>query len=85
VGTVDAGEIRPDFDAEFLSDVSKGHGSMLAETMTSERLGAIGNGTHEIRNWLCVMGAVGDVPAEVTSYEAVPAWATGCGAVIWNV
>lgn len=84
VGTPDAGEINPEFDRAFLDDVVAGRGSKLA-SITSEELGAIGNGTHEARNWLGVMGAVGDIPAVVQSYEPIEAWATGCAAVTWNV
>ena len=84
VGTPDAGEIRPDFDRTFLDGVAKGRGSELAG-LTHAELAEVGNGTHEVRNWLCVMGAVGDVPAEITAYEPLPAWATGCAAVTWSV
>ena len=84
VGTPDAGEIRPDFDRSFLEDVEKGRGSKLAG-LTHRELSEIGNGTHEVRNWLCVMGAVGDVPAQIEAYEPIEAWATGCGAVSWPV
>lgn len=84
VGTVDAGEITPDFDRSFLDDVVAGNGSKLA-VLTSDELAEIGNGTHEVRNWLCVMGTLGDVGAEVLSYEEVPAWATGCAAVAWKL
>lgn len=85
VGTIDAGEIKPEFDHAFLERVAAGKGSELAAELTHEALAEIGNGTHEVRNWLCVMGAVGDVPAEVLAYEAVPEWATGCGAVLWSI
>ena len=84
VGTPDSGEIRPDFDREFLAEVEKGRGSQLAE-LSHDTLAEIGNGTHEVRNWLCVMGAVGDRPAEIAAYEPVQDWATGCGAVIWSL
>ena len=84
VGTPDAGEIRADFDRSFLADVEKGSGSKLAG-LTHAELAEIGNGTHEVRNWLCVMGAVGDRPAEIAAYEPIPEWATGCAAVIWTL
>ena len=85
VGTVDAGEIRPDFDRAFLDDVAAGRGTRLAMETTHEQLAEIGNGTHEVRNWICVMGAVGDVPGDVLAYEAIPEWATGCAAVLWSL
>jgi hypothetical protein len=84
VGTVDAGEIDAAFDQRFLEDVLAGRGSKLAE-LRSDELDRIGNGTHEVRNWLCAMGAVGDVPADFTVYEPVQGWATGCGAALWSL
>jgi hypothetical protein len=36
---------------------------------------AAGNGTHEIRNWVAVAGAVAGAKGEVIMYEHVP----GCG------
>ena len=84
VGTIDAGDIRPDFDRAFLEALAAGGGAKLAAEFTHEQLAEIGNGTHEVRNWLCVAGAVGDATAEVLAYEAIPEWATGCGALLWR-
>jgi len=84
VGTPSAGEIRADFDEDFLAAVMRGEGSRLAE-LSHRELESYGNGTHEIRNWLCAMGATGDVPADFVVYEPVQAWATGCGAVVWGM
>jgi protocatechuate 4,5-dioxygenase beta chain len=55
----------------------------LAE-LSHEELTKVGNGTHEIRNWLCALGAIGDIPADFTVYEAAYGWATGCGAAVWK-
>jgi aromatic ring-opening dioxygenase catalytic subunit (LigB family) len=82
VGNSRAGDIDTSFDGRFLDAVRRGEGSMLASLSHTE-LEAAGNGTHEIRNWLCALGAIGDVPAEYVAYEPVAAWATGCGAAVW--
>jgi hypothetical protein len=39
---------------------------------------AAGNGTHEIRNWVAVAGAVAGARGEVVMYENVP----GCGSAM---
>lgn len=59
-----------EFDERFLESVRLREGSKLAE-LSHEDLARAGNGTHEIRNWLCVMAAVGDVPADFVVYEPV--------------
>jgi aromatic ring-opening dioxygenase catalytic subunit (LigB family) len=82
VGTPDAGEIDADWDRAFIGSVLRGEGSTLA-ALTSAELGSIGNGTHEVRNWLCLFGALGDLPADFAVYEPVLGWATGCGAAVW--
>jgi aromatic ring-opening dioxygenase catalytic subunit (LigB family) len=84
VGTPDAGEITVEFDEQFLEAVRRGDGSKLAQ-LSHEDLARAGNGAHEIRNWLSVMGAVGDRPADLVFYEPVVAWATGCGGVMWRL
>jgi aromatic ring-opening dioxygenase catalytic subunit (LigB family) len=84
VGTPDNGEITVEFDHEFLEVVQRGELRKLAE-LSNEDLAAAGNGTHEVRNWLSVFGAIGDVPADYTVYEPVSGWATGCGAALWKL
>lgn len=84
VGTPEAGEIRADFDERFLDAVRLRKGSKLAE-LTHEELARAGNGTHEVRNWLCAMAAIGDVPADFVAYEAIYGWATGCGVAVWKL
>ena len=86
VGTIDAGEVNEAWDREFLDDVVNGRSAKLTGYSFMD-IHSIGNGTNEVRNWICVMGAVDDAPAEVASYEPMPyeGWATGCGALIWKV
>jgi len=84
VGTPDAGEITVEFDHEFLDGVRRGEGSKLAE-LSHDDLERAGNGAHEVRNWLCAMGAIGDVPAAFVAYEPIQGWQTGCGAAVWTL
>lgn len=83
VGTPETGRINVDFDDMFLENSYKGRGEDLSE-LTPEQIGEGGSGAHEVRNWLGVMGAMGDESGEVVAYEPVVQWATGCGAILWK-
>src|SRR5215471_13477617 len=82
VGTPEMGRIDREFDEWFLEAAAKGAGEELA-TLTPEELGMHGNGAHELRNWIAVYGAIGDVKGEVVAYEAPFSWYCGCGAVLY--
>lgn len=85
VGTPDAGEVDPEWDRRFLDGVAKGEGERLSH-LTHAELDSIGNGTHEVRNWLTVMGALAEgTTAEVTAYENIPSWVTGCGVAVFRL
>ncbi len=83
VGTPEQGRIHVGFDESFLELAAQGKGSELAR-WSPEEIGKGGNGAHEVRNWIGVMGAFPEVKAEVVAYEPVVQWATGCGAIIWK-
>lgn len=84
VGTPESGLINVEFDERFLEAIDHGTGRAVAD-WTPLEIGRGGNGAHEIRNWLAVMGALDGVKGEVVAYEPVPQWVTGCGAVIWKL
>ena len=84
VGTPEMGRIDREFDEWFLEAAAKGAGEELA-TLTPEELGMHGNGAHELRNWIAVYGAIGDVKGEVVAYEAPFSWYCGCGAVLYRM
>ena len=73
VGTPDMGRVDQDFDAKFL-DLMCANSPALRD-ITDTQMDAVGNGTHEIRNWAAVAGAVAGAKGEVVMYEV----AMGCG------
>jgi aromatic ring-opening dioxygenase catalytic subunit (LigB family) len=75
VGTPDMGRIDPQFDRKFL-DLLCANSPALRD-YTDAELDASGNGTHEIRNWVAVAGAVAGAKGEVVMYE--PMMAVGFG------
>jgi len=83
VGTPEMGRINVAFDERFLSLAGEGKGNHLSE-WSPEEIGKGGNGAHEVRSWIGVMGAFPEVKGEVVAYEPVVQWATGCGAIIWT-
>lgn len=71
VGTPDMGRVDPLFDANFL-DLLCANSPALCE-ITDAEMDAIGNGTHEVRNWVAVAGAVAGAKGEVVMYETTMA------------
>ena len=51
--------------------------------ITDAEMDAAGNGTHEIRNWVAVAGAVAGAKGEIIMYENVPG--CGCGMMQFQV
>ncbi len=67
VGTPDMGKVDQQFDKKFLDLLCQQDPAMF--DITDVELDAIGNGTHEIRNWIAVAGAVEGAKGEVVMYE----------------
>jgi Catalytic LigB subunit of aromatic ring-opening dioxygenase len=84
VGTPEMGRIDREFDQWFLKTAEKGKGKELA-ALTPHELGMRGNGAHELRNWIAVYGAIGDLKGEIVAYEAPIPWFCGCGAIIYRM
>jgi hypothetical protein len=85
VGTPEMGLINVEFDERFLDNIEKGKLESIAD-WTPDEIGKGGNGAHEIRNWIGVMGSMpANSKGEVATYEPVVPWVTGCGAVYWKV
>jgi hypothetical protein len=81
VGTPDMGRIDPKFDRKFLKQLCKNSPSL--RKITDAEMDASGNGTHEIRNWVAVAGAVEGTQGEVVMYE--PMMAVGFGMMRFQV
>ena len=75
---------HPDFDAAFVAALAAGDLDYACRHSDAQ-LDALGNGTHEIRNWLAAAGA-GEArrPRVVTSIHYVPGWDTGVHQLLWD-
>jgi len=69
-----------DFDRALLASLGQGRGAETAR-FTGEELDKAGN--VELRTWITLLGALGDVRAEVLAYE--PSWHHGNAVVAWAV
>lgn len=67
VGTPDMGRVDQKFDAKFL-DLLCANNPALRDIADAE-MDAVGNGTHEVRNWVAVAGVVARAKGEVVMYE----------------
>ncbi len=79
VGTAEMGKVNEDFDRRILSMVERGDAEALLALSDEQILEEGGNGAFEIKNWICAMGVMGKLKAEIIAYEAVPEWICGCG------
>ncbi len=61
------GKVDPKFDKKFLKQLCAN--SSALKKITDAELDAVGNGTHEIRNWVAVAGVVEGAKGEVVMYE----------------
>lgn len=77
------GHIDVAFDARFLDRMQRGE--MGPDTYRAADLAAAGAGALELLNWIALAGAVQGNRGEVLAYEAVVPWATGIGAMSFDV
>jgi aromatic ring-opening dioxygenase catalytic subunit (LigB family) len=84
VATPRMGIINEAFDHEFLRLLSGGDDAALVKHAT-DNVGAAGNGTEEIRNWLVGHGAAGGARFETQYYKAMTNWYTGIGLGCWRL
>ena len=83
VGVPEMGKVNSNFDQRFLDELEHAHASGILE-YTQNEIDAAGNGAHEIRNWIGVMGAMPEARVEVLTYEPIVPWVTGCAGVVWE-
>ena len=74
----------PGFDAAFLGALAESD-LERACSFADPLLDASGNGTHEIRNWVAVAGAMQPArPRVVTCIPFAPGWDTGVHQLLWD-
>jgi hypothetical protein len=78
------GVIDAAFDRQFLAQMSAGDLEALAQ-YSNESLSAAGAGAVELLNWIALAGALQSFRGEVLSYEPVKPWATGIGAMAFEL
>jgi aromatic ring-opening dioxygenase catalytic subunit (LigB family) len=78
------GVIDSQFDQRFLEHMKRGDLRAL-DAYSSEHLAAAGAGAVELLSWIALAGALEDFRGEVLAYEAVKPWATGIGAMAFQV
>jgi aromatic ring-opening dioxygenase catalytic subunit (LigB family) len=83
VGMPGMGRIDTDFDRWFLDRLATGRVEEIL-ALTDAEVEQAGNGTHEIRSWLTVGGAMPGQAARVLAYEPIAAWVTGMGVVTYK-
>jgi hypothetical protein len=79
-GMAEAGRVSPEWDRALLDGLEEGRRDVLVKPPTVGFEDA-GPGAEEIRAWAIAAAATPPGNAEVLSYEAVDAWATGCAVV----
>jgi AmmeMemoRadiSam system protein B len=78
------GHIDEAFDRRFLEQMQSGDLGQLQGHSAAD-LRAAGAGALELLNWIALAGAVQGARGEVLAYEAVVPWATGIGAMCFDV
>jgi hypothetical protein len=76
IGTPRIGDIEEDFDRWFLQRLERGELDRVLD-MPDAEIELAGNGSHEIRSWLAVAGAVAPTRSRTLAYEPVYPWITG--------
>jgi len=83
IGNPRVGDVEEGFDRWFLDRLERGEIEEILAMPDSE-VELAGNGTHEIRSWLAVAGAMAPLNATKLAYEPVQPWITGMGVAVWE-
>lgn len=76
------GSISEEFDRNNLKLMAQGKGEQLGR-LTSQDL--LDNGDIEMRTWIVLLGAVGNIPAHVLAYEPFYSGIMGLGVAYWDL
>ena len=79
-GSFGYGQISEDFDRRVLKWLADGQGNKLAGLSSAELLD---HGEIELRSWIVLAGAVGEVPAKVLAYEPLYRGLMGMAVAQW--
>jgi hypothetical protein len=82
VGHRYVGDISVDFDRRIVEWMRKGEGSRLSQFTANE---LIENGEAELRQWIVMLGALGDQKPEFLVYEPLYRSIMGMGVGLWNM
>jgi aromatic ring-opening dioxygenase LigB subunit len=83
IGNPRVGDIAEDFDRWFLERLERGELDQVL-SIPDDELELAGNGAHEIRSWLAVMGAAAPAMPRTLAYEPVYPWITGMAVAQWE-
>ncbi|HEY4631527.1 MAG: hypothetical protein JF630_03195 [Geodermatophilales bacterium] len=83
IGTPRVGDIAEDFDRWFLERLERDELDQVLDMPDSE-LELAGNGSHEIRSWLAVAGAMAPARPKTLAYEPIYPWITGMAVAQWE-
>ena len=81
-GPYSVGSISEEFDRRAVAHMEKGHGEKLTELSSRDLLD---NGGIEMRSWITLVGAMGEVPAKVLAYEPFYSAVMGMGVAYWDM
>jgi hypothetical protein len=84
IGTPRVGDIAEDFDRWFLERLERGELDRVLDLPDSE-IARAGNGSHEIRSWLAVAGAVAPTRSRTLAYEPIYPWITGMAVADFSI
>ncbi len=79
VGLPEMGKVNEKFDRWVLDCVTRGDAEAMLKLSDAEVFEQGGNGAWEIRNFLCMMGALDSRTGHIIAYEQGPQWVTGLG------
>ena len=80
-GDARMGDIDTAFDRDFLARLASGSRRRIT-ALSDARIAAAGSSTAEVRTWIALAGVFAGQPFRRVAYQAIDAWATGCGQCI---
>ena len=84
IGEPTMGDLDETFDRTLMRLFAEGDDAALSAYLETT-LPRIGNGAHEVRNWVIAHAAAGSRGFELIAYEPIPEVYVGCGYAAWKV